>query len=205
MLRLFGAPKLVLQAIRDSPKDAAGFVTDAQIAQSTQMVIGDVRDFIEILEGDELVDVVRREEDFSVAINARGRQALRRFRPMEYAAAKLGHSVIDFPCGTTSVFFFLSCCLSLTLLTAAGLNLLGGFFWLRPYSFLLVSWGFCISAFVLDREVRRHRRNTSSYGMRLRFITLLTVTVMMLVGLLWIHSLEVAGPPKFPHFIDTPP
>jgi DNA-binding MarR family transcriptional regulator len=85
MTKLFGAQRLVLQTIWDSPKDATGFVTDSQIAQSTRMTIGDVRDSIEILDGDGFVEIVRREEDLSVAINAKGRQTLRQLRPFETA------------------------------------------------------------------------------------------------------------------------
>lgn len=74
---------MVLQAIRHLPKNASGFVTDAQIAGSTRMAIGDVRDSIEILQQDGLVDAVRREVDLCAAINARGRQALQQSRPFE--------------------------------------------------------------------------------------------------------------------------
>jgi len=41
MAKLFGAQRLVLQAIQDSPKDAAGFVTDVQIVKSTNLPLRD--------------------------------------------------------------------------------------------------------------------------------------------------------------------
>ena len=83
MARLTGVQRMVLQAIHELPKNATGFVTDAQIAQGTRITLADVRDSIEILEGDGIVDVVRREEDLSAAINASGRQTLRQFRPFD--------------------------------------------------------------------------------------------------------------------------
>jgi hypothetical protein len=51
MAKLFGAQRLVLQAIQDSPKDAAGFVTDTQVAHSTKIAVKDVSNWIETLEG----------------------------------------------------------------------------------------------------------------------------------------------------------
>ena len=59
MARLIGAQRMVLRAIRDLPKDSAGYVQDAHIAQKTQMVVADVRDWIETLEGEGHVDVAR--------------------------------------------------------------------------------------------------------------------------------------------------
>ena len=44
MAKLFGAQRMVLQAIQVSPKDAAGFVTDAQVAKHTNFAPKDVRD-----------------------------------------------------------------------------------------------------------------------------------------------------------------
>ena len=59
MARLIGAQRMVLQAILDLPKDSAGYVQDAHIAQKTQIVIADVRDWIETLEGEGHVNVAR--------------------------------------------------------------------------------------------------------------------------------------------------
>lgn len=59
MAKLIGAQRMVLQAILDLPKNAAGYVTDSQIAQSTQITIADLRDWIETLESEGFVEVAR--------------------------------------------------------------------------------------------------------------------------------------------------
>ena len=69
MAKLFGAQRLVLQAIQDSPKDAAGFVTDVQIVRSTNLVLRHLRYWIETLEDE--VYVARTEVGLSVSITAR--------------------------------------------------------------------------------------------------------------------------------------
>jgi hypothetical protein len=43
---------LVLQAILDLPKDAVGYVSDGQIAQTTKITAEDVTNWIETLEGE---------------------------------------------------------------------------------------------------------------------------------------------------------
>jgi len=46
-----------LQAILDLPKDTAGFVADKEIAQHTRIALKDVKDWIEGLDGDGLVEI----------------------------------------------------------------------------------------------------------------------------------------------------
>lgn len=87
MAGLYGAQKMVLQAIQDLPTDAAGFVTDTKIAQSTQIAPGDVRDWIEILEGQDYVNVARTTAGLSAAITAQGKLALGQYRPFPTAPA----------------------------------------------------------------------------------------------------------------------
>ena len=76
MARLIGAQRMVLQAILDLPKDSAGYVQDAHIAQKTQIVIADVRDWIKTLEGEGHVNVARTTGGLSASITAQGRLAL---------------------------------------------------------------------------------------------------------------------------------
>jgi hypothetical protein len=77
MARLFGAQKMVLQAIQDAPKDAGGFVSDDQVALSTRIALNEVRDWFETLEGDGYVEVARTEGGFSSNITAKGRLTIR--------------------------------------------------------------------------------------------------------------------------------
>ena len=81
MARLFGAQRLVLQAIQDSPKDAAGLFTDIQVAQSTNIALKDVRDWIETLEGEGLIEVAPTITGLSVLLTAAGRLRLSLYQP----------------------------------------------------------------------------------------------------------------------------
>ena len=65
MAELFGAQRLVLQAILDLQKDSAGFVTDSQIAQSTQIDLDMVRDWIRTLGDAKYVEFARTEAGLS--------------------------------------------------------------------------------------------------------------------------------------------
>lgn len=59
MAKLIGAQQMVLKAISDLPKDSAGYVTDLEVARNTQIALNDVRDWIETLAIEELIDVAR--------------------------------------------------------------------------------------------------------------------------------------------------
>ena len=72
MAELFGAQRLVLQAILDLQKDSAGFVTDSQIAQSTQIDLDMVRDWIRTLGDAKYVEFARTEAGLSALITAEG-------------------------------------------------------------------------------------------------------------------------------------
>src|SRR4051794_14644363 len=77
MARLQGAQRMVLQAIWVLPKDAAGYVRDTQIAEDTQIAIGDLKNWIETLEDEGYVEVARTKAGLSALITANGRLALR--------------------------------------------------------------------------------------------------------------------------------
>jgi len=81
MAKLISAQRMVLQAILDLPKDPSGFVTDKQVAQSTQIALGNVRNWLETLEGDGHVSIARITSGLSAYITAQGRLALGQFRP----------------------------------------------------------------------------------------------------------------------------
>src|SRR5262249_47604640 len=82
MAKLIGAQRMVLQAIVDLSPNSVGFVTDSQIAQATQIAIADVRDWIETLEGEGLVNVAKITSGLSASITAQGRLALGLYRPI---------------------------------------------------------------------------------------------------------------------------
>jgi hypothetical protein len=78
MARLSGNEKLVLITVREAQGDSNNFVRDHRVAEIAKMPITDVRDSIEILEGEDLLEVARAEGSFVVTITARGRQRLGR-------------------------------------------------------------------------------------------------------------------------------
>jgi hypothetical protein len=81
MPKLFGAQRLVLQAIEDSPKDAAGFVPDTLIAQRTQIALRDMRDWFLTLDQEEYVELALTEGGLRASITPKGRLALGLYRP----------------------------------------------------------------------------------------------------------------------------
>jgi hypothetical protein len=82
MAKLFGAQRMVLRAILDLPKDASGFVTDRQISHDTRIALKEVKDWIETLDGEELVEVARTTEGLAASITAKGRIQLGLFEPI---------------------------------------------------------------------------------------------------------------------------
>ena len=77
MAQLIGAQRMILQAILDLPKDAAGYVTDDRITRSTLIGPNEVRDWLETLEGKGLIQLARTQVGMSALLTAEGRIALR--------------------------------------------------------------------------------------------------------------------------------
>ena len=82
MAKLFGAQRLVLQAILDTQGDTQAFVEDAKIAQKTQITIRDIRDWLLTLDHDELADLALTENGLRASVTAKGRLALGLYRPL---------------------------------------------------------------------------------------------------------------------------
>ena len=82
MAKLFGAQRLVLQAIQDLPTDAHGIVTDSQIAHGTGIALKDVRDWILTLEDEGYVEFARTMVGLSAWITAKGRLQLGLYDPI---------------------------------------------------------------------------------------------------------------------------
>src|SRR4051794_6677456 len=81
MARLFGAQRLVLQAIQDAQGETSGCIGDTRIAQSTQIALRDVRDWFLTLDQDECVDLGLTEGGLKASVTAKGRLALGLYRP----------------------------------------------------------------------------------------------------------------------------
>src|SRR4051812_15591111 len=81
MARLFGAQRLVLQAISDTQGDTGAFIEDSRIAQATRISLRDMRDWFLTLDHDEYVDLALTESGMSASVTAKGRLALGLYRP----------------------------------------------------------------------------------------------------------------------------
>ena len=65
MARLFGAQRMVLQAILDAQGEAQVFIEDTRICQATRISLRDMRDWFLTLDNDELVDLALTENGLS--------------------------------------------------------------------------------------------------------------------------------------------
>src|SRR5262249_41372205 len=68
----------------------AGFVTDIQVAQRTNIALEDVRDWIETLEGEGYVEVARTTAGLSASITAKGRLQLGLYKTTPTTQAEAG-------------------------------------------------------------------------------------------------------------------
>jgi hypothetical protein len=87
MARLFGAQRMVLQAIFEAQGDSQAFIEDGRVAQTTRISLRDMRDWFLTLDHDELVDLALTENGMSAALTARGRLALGLYRPLSTPTA----------------------------------------------------------------------------------------------------------------------
>ena len=81
MARLFGAQRMVLQAMSDAQGDTRSFIEDSRIAQATKISLRDMRDWFLTLDNDEYVDLALTESGMSASVTAKGRLALGLYQP----------------------------------------------------------------------------------------------------------------------------
>ena len=81
MARLFGAQRLVLQAIQDAQGESQSFIEDTRICQATKISLRDMRDWFLTLDNDEYLDLALTEHGMSASVTAKGRLALGLYRP----------------------------------------------------------------------------------------------------------------------------
>jgi DNA-binding MarR family transcriptional regulator len=80
-MKLEGGERRVLKSLLDLQGDSGDYVEDSRLAAATKMLVQDVRDWLETLEGKGFVERARGTEGFSAYITARGKQALRLTEP----------------------------------------------------------------------------------------------------------------------------
>ena len=61
MAKLYGAQRMVLQAILDAQGETPAFIEDSRICQATRISLRDIRDWFLTLDNDELVDLALTE------------------------------------------------------------------------------------------------------------------------------------------------
>ena len=81
MARIFGAQRLVLQAIHDAQGESQSFIEDTRICQATRISLRDIRDWFLTLDNDEYVDLALTESGLKASVTAKGRLALGLYRP----------------------------------------------------------------------------------------------------------------------------
>ena len=81
-MKLEGGERLVLKILRDLQGDSTDYVDDARLASATKMIVEDVRDWLETLEGKGFVERARGTAGFSAYVTAKGKQALRLTEPI---------------------------------------------------------------------------------------------------------------------------
>jgi TIR domain len=83
-MKLEGGERLVLTTLRDLQADSTEYVDDARLAAATKMVVQDVRDWLETLEGKGFVERTRLSVGFSAYATAKGKLALGLTEPISY-------------------------------------------------------------------------------------------------------------------------
>ena len=81
-MKLEGGERLVLITLLDLQGDSAEYVEDTRLAAATKMLVQDVRDWLETLEGKGFVERTRLADAYSAYITAKGKQALRLIGPI---------------------------------------------------------------------------------------------------------------------------
>ena len=81
MPKLFGAQRMVLQAILDAQGETSALIEDSRVAQVTQISLRDMRDWFLTLDQDEYVDLALTESGLKASVTAKGRLALGLYRP----------------------------------------------------------------------------------------------------------------------------
>jgi hypothetical protein len=79
-MALFGAQKMVLQAVLTEQMSTNKPVKDAQIAQATEIALINVRDWFLSLMKDGYIDLVRTQTGYSASVNERGRLELELYK-----------------------------------------------------------------------------------------------------------------------------
>jgi hypothetical protein len=82
MAKLYGAQKMVLQAILNAQGETFNYIEDSKLAQATQIAMSDMRNWLITLDQEEYVDLALTNNGLSASITPKGRLTLGIFRPL---------------------------------------------------------------------------------------------------------------------------
>ena len=88
MAKLYGAQKMVLQAILNAQGDTSSYIDDSKLAQATQIALSDMRNWLLTLDHEEYVDLALTNSGLSASITPKGRLTLGIFRPIASTPAR---------------------------------------------------------------------------------------------------------------------
>ena len=82
MAKLYGAQKMVLQAIQNAQGETSNYIDDSKLTQATQIAMSDMRNWLLTLDQEEYIDLTLTNNGLSASITPKGRLTLGLFRPL---------------------------------------------------------------------------------------------------------------------------
>ena len=82
MAKLYGAQKMVLQAIQNAQGETSTYIEDSKLAEATQIAMSDMRNWLLTLDQEEYVDIALTNNGLSASITPKGRLMLGLFSPL---------------------------------------------------------------------------------------------------------------------------
>lgn len=82
MAKLYGAQKMVMQAIQNAQGETFNYIDDSKLSQATRIAMSDMRNWLLTLDQEEYVDLALTNNGLSASITPKGRLTLGLFRPL---------------------------------------------------------------------------------------------------------------------------
>jgi len=82
MAKLYGAQKMVLQAIQNAQGETSNYIEDSKLSQATQIAVSDMRNWLLTLDQEEYIDLTLTNNGLSASITPKGRLTLGVFSPL---------------------------------------------------------------------------------------------------------------------------
>ena len=87
MSKLYGAQKMVLQAIQNAQGETSNYIDDSKLSQATRIAMSDMRNWLLTLDQEEYIDLTLTNNGLSASITPKGRLTLGLFRPLPSSPA----------------------------------------------------------------------------------------------------------------------